>query len=275
MNELIEIFEENRKKIETFLRDTILNNFSKENPNPKTFFKNLKSLELVYIVDNKTKKQISPNFYRNKTDQKEINKSREYLFDKIDENSDFTITKPYKSSATGNVCVTIAYKAGEKTVFLDFNLKKLLERLKLLETHSFFDKLTKTFYAFCGFAMMIIAFCILIYSGYKMVFKFDDTIMSFFKPIIYITIAIAVFDLSKTLLEQEVFFKSYKKDENIEKKTFVKFIISILIALSIETLMLVFRISLKNDKLMLNAFWLFAGVSLMILSLSYFIKINR
>jgi hypothetical protein len=99
--------------------------------------------------------------------------------------------------------------------------------------------------------------------------------MSFFKPIIYITIAIAIFDLSKTLLEQEVFFKSYKKDENIEKKTFVKFIISILIALSIEALMLVFKISLKNISLMSNAFWLFAGISLMIGTLTFFIKTNR
>lgn len=103
----------------------------------------------------------------------------------------------------------------------------------------------------------------------------EKLIMSFFKPIIYITIAIAIFDLSKTLIEQEVIFKSYKKDENIEKNTFIKFIISILIALSIEALMLVFKISLNNISLMSNAFWLFAGIALMIFTLTYFIKINR
>jgi len=123
--------------------------------------------------------------------------------------------------------------------------------------------------------MILISFAILVYSGYEIIFMSEKLIMSFFKPIIYITIAIAIFDLSKTLIEQEVIFKSYKKDENIEKNTFIKFIISILIALSIEALMLVFKISLNNISLMSNAFWLFAGIALMIFTLTYFIKINR
>jgi len=123
--------------------------------------------------------------------------------------------------------------------------------------------------------MILISFAILVYSGYEIIFMSEKLIMSFFKPIIYITIAIAIFDLSKTLIEQEDIFKSYKKDENIEKNTFIKFIISILIALSIEALMLVFKISLNNISLMSNAFWLFAGIALMIFTLTYFIKINR
>ncbi len=276
MNELIEIFEQNRKKIEIFLKDTILNNFSDNNNiNSKDFFKHFGCLELVYIVDNYTKRQISPNYYKNKIDKTENHKSREYLYEKIDQEKSYSITNPYKNSATGNICITFSYLLDDKRIFLDFNLKKLLENLKLLETHTFFDNITKTFYAISGFAMMVISFAILVYSGYEAFLYKDDSIMSFFKPIIYITIAIAIFDLSKTLLEQEVFFKSYKKDENIEKKTFIKFMISILLALCIEALILVFKISLKNISLMSNAFWLFAGISLMIITLTYFIKINK
>jgi hypothetical protein len=276
MNELLEIFEKNRGFIEDFLKDTILNNTSdfSDERNLKNLFNYFKSLELIYVVDNKTKTQTSPNIYKNKTDYKEKNKSRNYLFKKIDFEKSL-MSPPYKSSATGNICITLAIPQKDKTVFLDFNLKKLLERLRLLETHSFFDSTTKLFYALSGFFMMFLSFSILVYSGYEILKHEQISIMSFFKPIIYITIAIAIFDLSKTLLEQEVFFKSFKKDENIEKKTFVKFIISILIALSIEALMLVFKISLKNISLMSNAFWLFAGISLMIISLTYFIKINR
>jgi hypothetical protein len=276
MNELLEIYEKNRQFIESFLKDTIMNNtlsiFSDANLNQ--LFDHFKSLELVYIVDNETKTQISPNYYRKKQDAKEKGKSRSYLFKKIDFDKSL-MSPPYKSSATGNICITLAIKQNDKTLFLDFNLKKLLERLKLLETHTFFDNTTKIFYAFSGFFMMFLSFAILVYSGYEMMKHGEISIMSFFKPIIYITIAIAIFDLSKTLLEQEVFFKSFKKDENIEKKTFVKFIISILIALSIEALMLVFKISLNNISLMSNAFWLFLGISLMIISLTFFIKTNK
>ena len=255
MNELLEIYEKNKTLIESFLKDTILNNTSNllSEENLKQLFDYFKSLELIYIVNNNTKKQVSPNYYKNKIDSNENGKSRAYLFKKIDfENS--LMSPPYKSSATGNICITLAIKQKDKTLFLDFNLKKLLERLKLLETHTLFDSTTKIFYAFSGFFMIFLSFAILIYSGYEILKHGEISIMSFFKPIIYITIAIAIFDLSKTLLEQEVFFKGFKKDENIEKKTFVKFIISILIALSIEALMLVFKISLNNISLMSNAF---------------------
>jgi hypothetical protein len=276
MNELLEIYEKNRGFIEDFLKDTILNNTSNllNEQNLKNLFNYFKSLELVYIVENKNKKQVSANFYRNKTDISEKGKSRSYLFKKIDFEKSL-MSPPYKSSATGNICITLAIPLKDKTLFLDFNLKKLLERLKLLETHTVFDTTTKIFYAFSGFFMMFLSFAILIYSGYEILKHEEISIMSFFKPIIYVTIAIAIFDLSKTLLEQEVFFKSLKKDENIEKKTFVKFIISILIALSIEALMLVFKISLNKISLMSNAFWLFLGISLMIATLTFFIKINK
>ncbi|AZV45908.1 hypothetical protein C3L23_01080 [Nautilia sp. PV-1] len=276
MNELLEIYEQNRFFIESFLKDTILNTTSNllSEHNLKHLFEYFKSLELIYVVDNESKTQISPNYYRNKEDGNEKGKSRQYLFKKIDFKNSLMST-PYKSSATGNICITLAIPQNEKTLFLDFNLKTLLERLKLLETHTVFDSTTKLFYALSGFFMMFLSFSILAYSVYE-IFKYGElSIMSFFKPIIYITIAIAIFDLSKTLLEQEVFFKSFKKDENIEKKTFVKFIISILIALSIEALMLVFKISLKNISLMSNAFWLFAGISLMIATLTFFIKTNK
>jgi len=276
MNELLEIYEKNRGFIEDFLKDTVLNNTSNllDKQNILHLFDYFKSLELAYVVDNSTKRQISSNYYRNKIDETEKNKSRSYLFKKIDFEKSL-MSPPYKSSATGSICITLAIPQKDKTLFLDFNLKKLLERLKLLETHTVFDSTTKLFYALSGFFMMFLSFAILIYSGYEILKHGEITIMSFFKPIIYITIAIAIFDLSKTLLEQEVFFKSYKKDENIEKKTFVKFIISILIALSIEALMLVFKISLNNISLMSNAFWLFAGISLMMGTLTFFIKNSK
>ena len=280
MNELIQIYEKNKDKIEEFLKETILNNFNNlsnfEKTNFKDLYDNFKSLELVYIVDKNSKIQTSPNIYRNKIDENEKNKSRKYLFGKIDENEKISVTNPYKSTATGNICITMSINEGNKFIFLDFNLKKLLERLKLLQTHDFFDTTTKIFYALSGFLMIIFSFLLIVYSAFETVYKIGTFgIMNLFKPIIYITIAVAIFDLAKTLLEQEVFFKSYKKDENVERKTFIKFVISILIALCIEALMLVFKISLNNIDKMINALYLFIGISLIIISMSVFIKISK
>jgi len=49
-------------------------------------------------------------------------------------------------------------------------------------------------------------------------------------------------------------------------------LISIIIALSIETLMVVFKIALDDPSKMLSAFWLLIGTTLMFVGLAYFYK---
>jgi len=273
MNELIEIYNQNKKVIESFLKNTIENFYSLlkfEKDNFKELFDMFKSLELVYVVNEKSKLQISPNYYKENIDISQKNIKRDYLLEKF-ENTDFAISEAYKSSASGNLCITLIKKENDKLIFLDFDVKKLLKRFKLLEIHPLFDKITNSFYLLSGLLMGLFAFLMLGFSLFKVITHIHNLeIMDFFKPIIYITIAVAIFDLAKTLLEG-VIFKSYKKDE-MEFKTFVKFIISILIALSIEVLMLVFKISLSYPDKMINALYLFIGISLMIISVAFFVK---
>ena len=92
-----------------------------------------------------------------------------------------------------------------------------------------------------------------------------------FKPIVSLTLSLAIFDLAKTILEQEVFFKSYSRNSSSEINMFVKFLITIIIALSIETLMLVFKIAISDFTQMIYSLYLIVGVSLIIISLSLFI----
>jgi ABC-type sugar transport system permease subunit len=273
MNELIEIYNKSEENIRSFLKNTI-ENFNSlktfENSHFQALFDMFKSLELIYIVDADTKTQISPNYYRNSVDNHQMKLNRAYLLEKF-ENLDFAISKPYKSSATGNLCITLIKKEQNKFVFLDFNLKTVLDRFKLLEIHPSFDKITTAFYAISGTLMALFAFLMLGFSLFKVLTHIHHLeVMDFFKPIIYITIAVAIFDLAKTLLEG-VLFKSYKKEES-EFKTFIKFILSIMIALSIEVLMLVFKISLNSPDKMINALYLFIGISLMMGSVAFFVK---
>jgi len=51
-----------------------------------------------------------------------------------------------------------------------------------------------------------------------------------------------------------------------------KFLISIVVALSIETLMVVFKIALEDPSKMLSAFYLMIGVTIMFTGLAYFYK---
>ena len=88
---------------------------------------------------------------------------------------------------------------------------------------------------------------------------------------IALTLSIAIFDLAKTILEQEVFFKSYSKNAKVETKILTKFLTTIIIALSIEALIVVFKIALNDYVQMINAFYLIAGIALILISLTIFI----
>jgi hypothetical protein len=100
----------------------------------------------------------------------------------------------------------------------------------------------------------------------------SDLLHDVFKSIVAVTIGLAMFDLSRQIIEHEVLFKSFHKEENREYKMLGKFLISIIIALSIETLMVVFKIVLDDYQNMLSAFYLLLGTTIMFVGLAYFQK---
>jgi uncharacterized membrane protein len=100
-----------------------------------------------------------------------------------------------------------------------------------------------------------------------------DFLQDIFKSIISITLGLAIFDLAKQIFEYEVLFKSFQHPENRQYKVLGKFLISIVIALSIETLMVVFKIALDDYTNMLSAFYLMIGTTLMFVGLGFYYKI--
>ena len=103
-----------------------------------------------------------------------------------------------------------------------------------------------------------------------------DFLHDIFKSIISITLGLAIFDLAKQIFEHEVIYHSFEHKEAQEYKVLGKFVISIVIALLIETLMVVFKIALSDGKEMLPAFYLIIGVTAMFVALAYFYKtINK
>ncbi len=54
-----------------------------------------------------------------------------------------------------------------------------------------------------------------------------------------------------------------------------KFLITIIIALSIEALIVVFKIAINNYDKMINALYLISGISLILVALSIFIYLTK
>jgi len=279
MKEFLKIYETNRTEITHFIEETI-NNIgdleSQEKTNYKKLFNIFPSLELVYIVDKYTKVQTSNNIYRHRSDYSEKNMDRSYLLDKLlFSNSNTSFSKPYLSTATGTYCISVSIRNNDKIIFFDFALDRLLERLNLIELNKPFHTITKYFYASAGFSLAFLSAFIVCYSLFDFfnhfLIQLDFSLDAIFKPIIALTLGIAIFDLAKTILEQEVFFKSYSNNSQIETRVITKFLITIIIALSIEALMVVFKIALHDYDKMINAFYLISGISLIIVALSIFV----
>ncbi|MDT8338465.1 MAG: hypothetical protein RQ763_04625 [Sulfurimonas sp.] len=282
MKEYMEIYAQNRKKIEAFIEESIENLAplrAHEENNFKILFSTFPSLELLYVVNSSTKKQTSANIFKYRVDESERDKDRSYLLERLEiKENDFAFAQPYQSSATSNICITVSKKEGSSIVFMDLRLEIILERLGLIEKDKFFSNVTKLFYIFAGYFMMFLSGAAIFYAGsdfFTNLMASKLSIDTIFKPIIAATLGLAIFDLSKTILEQEVYFKSYIKNAKIEIKTLTKFLVTILIALSIETLMVVFKIAIENHDKMLNALYLMIGTSLFILSLSVLIYMTK
>ncbi len=282
MKEYIELYSKNKDKIENIIESSI-ESLGKLNNEAHNFYKKLfatfPSLEVVYLVDATTKIQTSANIYSKYNDDTERDKSRSYLINKLNiKENNFAFTAPYQSSTTGTLCITVSKKEGDHIIFMDFVLEKLLERVGLIEKHIYFSKIIKSFYFIAGFFMMLLSMSAIVYGAYDFINNFVQNsidIDTIFKPVIATTLGLAIFDLAKTVLEQEVFFKSYSKDSKIEIKILTKFLITILIALSIETLMVVFKIAIENYDKMVNALYLMGGISFIIISLAVLIFLTQ
>jgi len=283
VKEFIDLYSKYKKDIEHYIVESIqsLGDLDKFEKNRfKKLFQTYRALELVYGVDRTTNRQTTPNIYRNRKVDTAMGKDRSYLFRKNGAVYDnVTISEPYLSSATGNNCITLRVDEGERVIFLDFDFFLLLERLNIIERHAGFSALTKTFYSIAGASMILFSFIIIGYSFYEIFFNFyveaKFNLDAIFKAVVALTLGLAIFDLAKTVMEQEVFFKNYSKSSSVEYKVLTKFLITIIVALSIEALMLVFKIALNDFHQMINALYLIVGIGIIILSLAAFVKVTN
>ncbi len=282
MKELMDTYSSNEVEIEKFLMETVSNLGSLEyrmSNNFKKLFDIFPSLELVYVCDKDSLNQISPNICKNRQNPNPIGRNRRYLLDKVGIFDDIALTKPYVSSANGQTCITVIKREKDKIYFFDFNLLSLLQKMNLVEIQKEFNLVSKGFYLIVAVTMIVLALFTIGYSAYEFVhsvlFKSGMSIESIFKPVIALTLGLAIFDLAKTILEQEVVFKNYSKNSKAEYKVLTKFLITIIIALLIESLMVVFKIAIDNYSLMINAVYLILGVSVLIVSLAVFIYLSR
>jgi len=240
----------------------------------------------VYLLDYKGV-QLTPTYTRHKQiddDAGRIRADRAYYYRAVREER-CSITDPYPSLITGELCVTasqpIYCEDGnlKYVACLDMPLDEVLKISHLNTMDTFFAKFFK--YSYATFAFALIAVAILLFlSGVQTFFVKEISasnliIGDMFKATILLTLSLAIFDLAKTLLEEEVMGQN--KDHSISgpHKTMVKFLGSIIIALSIEALMLVFKFAITDPQMLINAIYIIGGVAALTISLAIYIKFTK
>ena len=158
----------------------------------------------------------------------------------------------------------------------DCDLITVLEGLSLIQYNSAHHKFKRAVYILGSGLLVVISIALLLDGGYIFLMTFfggdKDFLQDVFHAIIAVTLGIAIFDLAKQIIEHEVIFHSFTHDEDRQYKVLGKFLVSIIIALLIETLLVVFKIALDDFKDMQAAFYLLIGSTAMFVGLAYFYK---
>ncbi len=281
MKETIAIYKKQRAFIENSLTSMMESmDFSQyDMMKNKSVFTLFPALKATYKINQKYK-QSSPLYSEEGADSSLIGVDKTHLIERIQFREDnLYISNSYVNSRSGTPYITVTVKLEDEYLVYDFELYALLRELSLIEGDERFAAFTRYVYSLFGFLLAAFSVTLIMYAVY-IVWSLAagdnrELLAGLFRSIIALTLGLAIFDLAKTVLEHEVFYKSISRKNNLENRLLARFLTSIIIALSIESLMVVFKISLSDYSQMVHAFYLIAGVGIMIISLSLFIFIMR
>jgi len=285
-------FEESRTRARAYFCYLFNRNIPEKLPNPdlgqiekalSKIINEIDNCEALYVLD-QNGIQISDNI-TNKEEFKgskgKNRSSRAYFYRAVQERR-CVLTDPYPSSLTNKLTVTAAYPVYDENdelkfvVCLDIYLGDLLKITQPTSMQSSFGSFTKIAYTLFSIALLSIAF-LLFYNSIENLLKNGilqalQNIDMMFKSTILLTLSLAIFDLVKTIFEEEVLGRNETNEAHDIHKTMVRFLGSIVIALAIEALMLVFKFAITDPANMISAIYLIGGVSILLISLAFYVK---
>ncbi len=246
----------------------------------------LKDCEGIYLLDEKGI-QVTPTHTRKEILEEDNGLSRAeraYYYRAMREKR-CTITDPYPSLITQELTVTASQPIFDEegniryVACLDMPLDMVLRIAHPMAAATFFGKIFR--YAYTGFSVALAMIALLLFvKGIEQFFvhgihlhRID--IKEIFEATILLTLSLAIFDLVKTLFEEEVLGR-YRKGTTFDPhKTMVRFLGSIIIALSIEALMLVFKSAMTEPGMLIYAVYIIGGVAILLIGLAIYIKFTN
>lgn len=247
----------------------------------------LKELEAAYLLDAKGN-QVTPTYLKNGKKEEDIGENRStraYYYRAMHERR-CTITDPYPSLLNDELTVTASEPIFDEhgeivyVACIDLPLAEVLRIAHPLASETAAGRFFKIIYALFSVALSFVALLLFVkgiegFLAYGMGHYERIEIKDIFEATILLTLSLAIFDLVKTLFEEEVLGRSKKDPASDIHKTMVRFLGSIIIALSIEALMLVFKFAMTAPDMLINAIYIIGGVAVLIVSLALYIRFTH
>lgn len=228
--------------------------------------KNYPFVDILYTLDSEGT-QVSPNISRtiaSKPSGVGVDRSYRPYFIEASANDKVIVTSPYLSTSSHNLCISSALKHQDKAgniigiVVLDIDLTLAIEFLmgdrKRKRFHPFFTSI----YSGIVLGLFFIVGILLFSAGSEIYVLLSDPSpeklqIKPFSIIIFLTLALAIFDLAKTTVEEEVLMHKDILRHSSTRRTITRFIATILIAVSIEALLLMFKSVLGSPEYLSKA----------------------
>jgi len=213
------------------------------------------------------------------------NRSQRPYFILAHHSNQVVVTEPYLSTVNNQLCVSAAVKLSNPItaltiphpasgiadcvplvqhgyLVLDLDLAKTIAFFMGDSSRTRFEPFFKSIYVLIVIGLLSVVL-ILLYAAFSDIatlFQTGHTLEAIqlkpFSIIIFITLALAIFDLGKTILEEEVLMRKDILRHSSTRRTITRFIAAILIAVSIEALMLMFKGALHNGIESMQGVWM-------------------
>jgi hypothetical protein len=290
VNEITE-FEAVRPQVRAYLCLLLSRSIPNYLPNPslevikrgiKSIQKEAINIEAIYVMD-AMGNQIGNNFSKHKKfriGDGRNHSSRAYYYRAAKEKK-CVITNPYPSLLTNDLTVTASYPVYDDKrhlkyiISIDISLKEILHIAHPASFDRSFATLSKVTYGIFSVALAFVSF-LLFFHGVLAIASYGFSIekleiKQMFEATILLTLSLAIFDLVKTIFEEEVLKHHDPKNRDIHR-TMIKFLGSIIIALAIEALMLVFKFAIIGPEKIIYSVYLLGGIALLLFGLSFYLK---
>ncbi len=195
-------------------------------------------------------------------------------------------TEPYFSIARQQLCISGALRLVDREtgrtgyLVVDFDLEKTLSFLMGDTRRRQFEPWFRGVYSIIVIGLMVVV-ALLIYTAFAEIVSlftephsYQDEKLKPFGIVIFLTLGLAIFDLGKTVFEEEVLMPKEFFRLSATRRTITRFIAAILIAVSIEALLLMFKSVLGDPDSIMAAVSMMVGAVGLLIGLGIFVYLG-